>query len=113
MKTNKELKKEYKQQKPISGVFQVENKTNGKVLVEGSIDMPARWNRHRTELKFGSHRNKELQNDWKEMGEGNFVFSILSELKVEEGDNFDIKKEVKLLEEMVLEEMKIQDSKRY
>lgn len=44
MKTNKEFKKEYKQQKPTMGVFQVENKVNGKVLIEGSTDIPAKWN---------------------------------------------------------------------
>ena len=113
MKTNKELKKEYKLQKPISGVFQVKNKENGKVLIEGNINMSSRWNRHRMELKFGSHRNKELQKDWKAIGEENFIFSILSTLDVEEADNLDIKKEVKLLEEMVLEEMKIEDGRKY
>ncbi len=113
MKTNKELKKEYKQKKPRSGVFQVENKVTGKVLIEGSIDMPARWNRHRMELRFGSHRNKQLQADWKQGGEENFIFSILSELEVEESENLDLKKEVKILEEMVLEEMGIEEDKKY
>ena len=113
MKTKKELKKAYKEQKATMGVFQVENKSNGKVLIEGSIDIPAKWNRHQTELKFGSHRNKPLQKDWKELGEENFVFSILSTLEVEEGENLDWKKEVKLLEELVLEELKIEEDGKY
>ena len=58
MKTKKELKAAYKEMKPIAGLFQVENTQNGMVLIEGAADMQSKWNRHQTELKFGSHRNK-------------------------------------------------------
>ena len=74
MKTNKEMKNEYKQMKKHIGVFQIINISNGKIFVEGCLDMNARWNRHIMELKFGTHRNIELQKDWREHGEENFIF---------------------------------------
>lgn len=113
MKTNKELKEEYKQIKPLIGVFQVQNKVSGKVLIEGSTNILSKWNRHRTELRFGSHRNKQLQNDWNNLGEENFVFSVISTLEFDEKESLDLNKEVKCLEELVKEEIKIQDEMQY
>lgn len=111
MKTNKELKNEYKQMKLPIGVFQIRNKFNGKILVEGSTNMEAKWNRHKVELKFGNHRNKELQKDWNQFGETEFVFEILSEIEQKEDLNF--QEEVKVLEEMILEELKPYGEKGY
>ena len=113
MKTKKELKEEYKQKKSTMGVFQILNKETGKLLIEGTTNIPSKWNRHRTELRFGSHRNKQLQNDWNTLGEANFEFSILSELKIEEDEIVDVNKELKILKEMVEEEMNIQEDMKY
>lgn len=108
MKTNKELKQEYKQKKPTMGVFQILNKVSGKVLVEGSTDISSKLNRHRTELRFGNHRNKELQGDWNNVGEENFDFSIISKLDLDDNETLDLSKEVKTLEEMVVEELNME-----
>jgi len=113
MKTKKELKAAYKQQEPQMGVFQVLNKKSGMVLVEGATDMPAKWNRHRTELRFGSHRNKILQADWNRIGEENFEYSVVSKLQIDNEVISDFKSEVKLFAEMVLEEMNIQAEQKY
>lgn len=111
MKTKKEFKNEYKQMKLPIGVFQIKNISNGKILVEGSTNMEAKWNRHRMELKFGNHRNKSLQKDWNQFGETQFVFEILSEIEHKEDLNF--REEVKTLEEMILEELKPYGEKGY
>jgi len=113
MKTKKELKQAYKQSKPISGVFQVMNTVNKMILIEGATNMTSKWNRHRTELRFGSHRNRKLQEDWNHYGESSFVFSVVSELDSEEDDSFDPRKEVKLLYEMVVEEKQLEDNMKY
>jgi hypothetical protein len=113
MKTKKELKQAYKQHKPIMGVFQVKNETNGKVLIEGSTDVQARWNRHLTELRFGSHRNPQLQKDWNEAVSEDFTFTILSTLEYLEGKNVDYAQEVKTLEEIVVEELGLEEWMRY
>ena len=102
--TNKELKDQYKQTKFPAGVFQIKNKVNGKIFVSGNMNLNKIWNRHKTELKFGSHRNKEMQNDWNKYGEENFVFEIISELN-QGNEKLDLNHELKVLTEMYLEEL--------
>jgi len=87
------------------GVFQIKNIKNNKVLIDHSIDMESKWNRHKMELKFGNHRNRSFQEDWNEYGEENFVFDVLSELKNRENENININKELKTLQDMVTEEL--------
>ena len=113
MKTRKELTEEYKQTKFRMGVFQIRNMVNGKIFMESSINLDAIWNRHRLELDFGGHRNKSLQKDWKEFGEYNFKFEILSEIEHREGVAVDYKKELILLEKMYLEELQPFEEKGY
>lgn len=113
MKTRKELTSEYKQLKFKMGVFQIRNLINEKILVESSKNLDAIWNRHRAQLDFGSHPSKELQKDWKILGEGSFRFEILSEIEHREGVNIDYDKELKLLESMYLEELKPFGEKGY
>lgn len=108
MKTKKELKEDYKQMKIPMGVFQIRNIKNNKVLIDHSIDMKSKWNRHKIELKFGIHRNGGFQKDWNEYGEENFVFEVLSELKKKEEQNINYKKELKTLQEMITEELIIE-----
>jgi hypothetical protein len=105
IKTKKELKEDYKQSEKSMGVFRIKNSTNNKVLIDHSLDINAKWNRHRTELKFGSHRNRELQKDWIELGEDKFTFEILSTLKESKEENINYNKELKILQNMVVEEL--------
>ena len=114
MNTKKELKNIYKEKKFKIGVFQVRNAQNNKIFVSSSIDLDAIWNRFKFQLNFGSHFNKELQNDWKEFGEENFVFEILSEIDQDDDDvNVDYVKEVKELEKLFIEELQPFDQKGY
>ncbi|WP_273273272.1 GIY-YIG nuclease family protein [Maribacter polysiphoniae] len=110
MKTKKEFTEAYKQMKFPMGVFQVKNLSNNKVLIDHSIDMESKWNRHKMELKFGKHRNKNLQKDWNEFGEANFVFEVLSELKPNEEEHSNYNTELKSLQEMVIHELKIENT---
>jgi len=110
MKTKKQLKEEYKQLKIPMGVFQVKNAANNKILIDNSIDMESKWNRHKMELKFGNHRNKDLQKDWNTYGEQSFVFEVLSELKKSEKEDVNYRKELEALQEMVMEELQIENS---
>jgi hypothetical protein len=113
MQNRKELKEQYKNRKPPMGVYQIRNKKNGRVFIDSSPDIPAKWNRIMTELKFGSHRNPKLQEDWKKFEVEDFEFSVLSELKMEADETLDVNKELKLLKEMILEEMKEQNPDFY
>jgi hypothetical protein len=105
MKTRKELLEEYKQMKPIMGVYSITNTTNGKKLVEGSINIAAIWNRSRFELNNGTHANTGLQKDWTMLGEDAFSFEILSEISEDKTRQLDYKHEVKQLEDLFVEEL--------
>lgn len=113
MKTNKEMKEEYKFYKSKKGVFKIENKKNGKILVGSSNDLIAIWNRNKAQLRFGTHQNEELQKDWKQFGEESFEYVILTEIKEKEDEQKDYKKEIKELEELFIEELQPFGEKGY
>lgn len=113
MKTKKELKEEYSNLKPKIGVFQIRNTVNGKIYIEGSVNLDKIWNRHRVELNFGGHRNVALQKEWNEFGEANFKYEILSEINQEENRNVDYAKEAKQLAKMFIEELQPFGDKGY
>tara|TARA_B100000497_G_C7688947_1_gene418286 strand:+ start:1771 stop:2112 length:342 start_codon:yes stop_codon:yes gene_type:complete len=113
MNTKKELKETYKQMKPPMGVFQIKNRLNNKILVDSSTNMESKWNRHKTELRFGNHRNKQLQEDWNNIGEANFEYKVISELKVNDGRNPNYPKELKVLKGMVVEELNLDQEMLY
>ena len=102
--TKKELKNQYKETKFPMGVFQIKNQFNGKILLDSGLNMPAKWKRHLTELKFGSHRNKVLQQEWKQFGATAFVYEVVAELEYKDPME-DYGKEVAVLEAMYLEEL--------
>ena len=104
MKSNKELKAEYKQMTFKMGVYQIRNKVDNKILLGSSNNLDAIWNRHRFTLNMGSHRNKALQDDWKLHGEDQFIYEILEEID-QEDDSLDYTKELETLEEMYRDEL--------
>ncbi len=63
------------------GVYRIRDTQNGRSYLGFSNDLQAIFNRHRTELKFGSHRNKELLAQWKSSGDSAFEFEVLDELE--------------------------------
>jgi len=113
MKTKKELKDEYKQSKPQMGVFSIRNLENNKVYIDHGLDVAAKWNRHKMELKFGSHKNKALQSDWKNLGEEQFRFEVLSTLEHKEDQFVDYQKELKLLQRIVIDELNLSEEMSY
>lgn len=105
MKTRKELKEEYKQMKFKMGVFQISNKVNGKIFIGCSLDLVAIWHSQKLQLDIGMHQNTELQKDWKQYGSENFTYEILEEIKQSDDPNIDFNKEVKTLEELIVEKL--------
>jgi hypothetical protein len=70
------LIKEYKQNQPQAGIYQIRNLVNEKVLVGATLNLRGILNRHRFQLQMNSHPNPH----WREFGAENFVFEILDEL---------------------------------
>jgi hypothetical protein len=105
MKSQKQIKEEYKLKKFKMGVFQIRNTVNGKIHVGSSLNLDAIWNRNKMELNFGNHRNSILQSEWKQFGERNFMYEILAEVVQKDEDRIDYNKEVKTLEGMFIAEL--------
>jgi group I intron endonuclease len=105
MKTRKELKEEYKQIKFKMGVFQIKNNINGKIFIGSSLDLKAIWYAQKLQLDIGMHQNNELQKDWKEFGSENFSYEILDEINQTEDKPIDYKKEIRTLEDMIIENL--------
>ncbi|GEM_PF-4555932 len=55
-------------------------------------------------MKFGSHRNKGLQEEWNQFGETAFVYEVVAELAYKSATE-DYGKEVAVLAELYLEEL--------
>ena len=82
----RKLKRDYKEQRPSLGVFQIRNLVSGKIFVASSLNLAAAQNRHRFQLEHGSHPSRRLQKDWTEHGPNAFVFEILDEVHPGEHD---------------------------
>jgi hypothetical protein len=110
----KELIRAYKETRRPMGVFCVRNIVNGRVLIGASNDLPARLNRERTQLKFGAHRNVELQRDWNELGTDAFAFEVLDELKVpDDAPDYDPADDLAVLESLWLDRLEPFEDKGY
>jgi group I intron endonuclease len=95
-----ELKKAYKRTHRPMGVYRIHSAQNNTVYIGYSTDVHARINRHRAELKFGNHRNRQLQEAWNDLGESAFQFDVLDELEPEDDSRSDPVEELQVLEEL-------------
>lgn len=112
MKTRKEIKIEYKEQKFELGVFEIRNKIENKIFIDSSNNIPAKFNRHKFQLNAGLHPNKEMQEDWNKYGEINFEFNVIEE--IEQKDEIrDYSKKLKELEKKYVTEAESKAIKIY
>ncbi len=112
MKTKKEIRNEYKQMKFRKGVFQIRNKSDGRVYIGSSMNLDKAWNSQKFKLEAGIHSCGELQEDYRKSGADNFIFEIIEVLK-ETGETEDAEKEIKELEEICLMEIQPYGEKGY
>ena len=87
------------------GVFQIRNKTNEKIFVDSSSDLPGKVNRHKFQLNAGVHPSKRLQADWNELGPEVFEFEVLEPLEPRDNPNWDYKSDLETLEDLWLEKL--------
>lgn len=113
MKTRKEIHLEYKARVKPSGVFQIKNLANGKVLLGSSLNLEGPLHKHRFMLRVNSHPNKELLKDWNELGSDQFTFEILETVQLSDHPNFNLKDELTLLEEIWLEKLQPFEERGY
>ncbi|NRD72178.1 GIY-YIG nuclease family protein [Shewanella sp. VB17] len=110
----KELKKKYKDMLEPMGVYRILNQEEHLYLMGSSKNIRATLNRHRTELKFGTHRNKALQADWNRLGNEAFSFEVVELLPPPKNtSNYDPLEDLNELLELILERGEYNPEKRY
>ncbi|UJF35831.1 GIY-YIG nuclease family protein [Paenibacillus hexagrammi] len=112
MDRRKELQQQYKEMKTEAGVYQIRNTKNGKVWLSGTPNLKS-INGKRISLNLGSFINKELQADWNAYGEIAFEFEVLEILKQKETGYFDLKDELKKLEEKWMNDLQPYEDRGY
>jgi hypothetical protein len=109
----RELKEQYKQMKPEMGIILIKSKLNNKCYIEATKNLKGTINGTKFKLNAGSHRNKELQRQWRELGEDNFSIEILEKLEYDEDESkIDYSEELKLLE-LIWEERLLQQNMEF
>jgi hypothetical protein len=107
MTDRREMIKKYKNSVQPMGIVQVRNIRNNRVYLTASANTPGTINSIRFQLKMGNFLpSPGLAQDWKEMGEQNFVVEVLDELKPVDDPAYDYCDDLKALEEMWLEKIK-------
>jgi hypothetical protein len=99
------LIREYKTRRHPIGVYQVRNTVNGRSLVGASTNLSAILNRHRAELRLGTHANRALQDDWNAFGAEAFEFQILDRLETPDRPDYDPADDLRVLEQLWLEKL--------
>lgn len=107
------LTRHYKETRRPAGVFTITNRVNGRVYVDGSLNLDGTMNRHRFELNLRSHRNRPLQQDWLAHGADNFVFAVIDRLKERDDPLFDYQAELESLLALWREEIPCQGERGY
>jgi len=95
------------------GVYRVRNTKNGRCLVGASADLPAILNRQRAQLRLGSHPNRQLQQDWNELGPEAFEFEVVDTLTASDRPDYDPSADLRALEELWLEKLSPFDERGY
>jgi hypothetical protein len=113
MDRKSELKRAYKETPKKMGVYRVFNRQSGRSLLECGRDVEARLNRHMTELRFGSHRNRALQEDWNRLGADAFAFEIVELLKPLDERDHDPTNDLEALLELTRENEEFAPAKLY
>jgi len=61
----------------VTGIYKIENLSNGKVYIGSSISIQKRWGAHKNSLRRQVHENRHLQNAWNKYGPDGFKWDVL------------------------------------
>jgi hypothetical protein len=106
----KKLLAEYKNREMTGGVVAVKNNANGKVWIEGVLDIAGRRNRFDFVKNTGSAVPLNIRDDWQKYGGEVFSFEVFEELKKkDEQTKEEFAKDVETLKELWLEKFKAEE----
>lgn len=75
------MKKKLKQQK-IGFIYQIKNLANGKRYIGSTGNLKNREYNHFDKLRKNKHASKEMQFDFNQYGEDNFIMEMISKHKI-------------------------------
>lgn len=106
MLNKKQITKDYKQQKQPAGIYAVHNKTDNKMYIGISKNLPAVVRRFEFTLQMESFPYRDLIDDYKKLGKENFEIKILDELELKNETEKKIDAELKELEGLWIEKLR-------
>ena len=59
------------------GIYRIVNQATDRTYIGSSVNMRERLNKHRRQLRHGTHGNTRLQRSWNKHGHEPFVFEVL------------------------------------
>ena len=101
----KQLRQDYKLRPLTMGVFLIRNTVSNKIFLASGQNLDGIINRHKFDLSHGSHKNKQLQADWNELGPSNFAFEVVEQMEPPSDGHFDAKQELRFMEDLWLAEL--------
>lgn len=105
-------KREYQQKLPAA-IYKIENKITGKIYIGQSVGYPARWGRHRFDMRHGKHDNSRVQHDYDEHGLESFEFSVIQEYPCDTDSDILFEHEQRLIDEYLAEGKELYNISRY
>ena len=100
-----DLKRAYKDNPPPAGIFQITNTANGMIFLGKGINVRGILNSHQAQLQFGSHRNRDLQQDYNRFGAEKFIFEVVDPLDPSDKTPLQLQEDLATLEELWLEKL--------
>ena len=100
-----DLKRAYKDNPPPAGIFQITNTANGMIFLGKGINVRGILNSQQAQLQFGSHRNRDLQQDYNRFGAEKFIFEVVDPLDPSDKTPLQLQEDLATLEELWLEKL--------
>jgi hypothetical protein len=103
----KKILTQYKNRTMLGGIVAVKNNANGKVWIEGVLDIEGRRNRFTFVKNTGSAVPLNIKQDWQKYGATAFSFEVFEELKKNDGQTKEeFAKDIEVLKALWLEKFK-------
>jgi len=68
---------------PTGAIYAIKCQPIGHAYIGASINPARRWSSHKTALRAGCHRNKNLQKLWDSLEESSFLFEVLEYVPID------------------------------
>jgi hypothetical protein len=99
------LKRTYKENQPLAGVYKIMNRANGKIFVGKGMNVQGRLNGQLAQLKWGVHRNRALQAEWTRFGADSFDSEVIDYLDPPSDPQADLQRDLTELEALWLNKL--------